>query len=598
MSLFQTKKPKSAAKIMLPASERLTAETLNTLKHISQMVSQTLGPGGKQVLIERPEVGMKPIATKDGVTVFKHLGYESAIQQVILEAARDAAIRTANDAGDGTTTATILSYAIAELTAEVLKNNDKISPQSLIRAMQSLIPSITKFIESHRIDVNADNYEEVLRIVGTISANGDVDLANKILEAIDQIGEEGSLTIAEINMGGTSRYEVERLNGYTLEKGYEESCRNFATGFLNDKSGSKVVLEKPVFILYDGVINDISQVADGLIKLTEYMVQSNVPNKNAVIVAHGFSDSVVGDLHVNWNHPKAQLKIFPLLTPSDIIRNYGTHILYDLQAYVGVPVFNPIDRPFTDIDPKQLCDLNRATKFECERYKSLIYVNEDPDAIALRVEELKLQKEKPESEYELRSLELRIGKLTSGIARLNIYGPSAIETREKRDRAEDAWMAIKGTIKHGAVTGGGYILVRLAAFLQTQADKITDTTLKLAAIILGNAMLEPVKVLYKNYGYTDEQVNNIISELLRNDDQTFDLLKQKWVSKYELLDSVPALVEAIRNSISIASLLGTLGGIIAFPRDHIEDRKEADFVREFSHAIGERGSTNGTTSME
>lgn len=589
--LFQVNKPKSAAKVMIPSSDELTNATTETLDHMAKMAGVTLGPGGRLVAIERPEINMKPIITKDGVTVIKSLGFDNPVQQLILEAARDAAIRTANEAGDGTTTATVLSSAICRLTVDVVKNNPKLSSQAIVREMQRIIPDIMKKIEEHRIKIDGENYDDKLLKVATLSANGDSDLAKKIIEGLDLVGEDGDMTIVEVT--GQSRYDVEKINGYTIDKGYEESARTLAQGFINDRSGTMVVQENPVFVLYDGVINDFMQIFDAMQKMHAEMAKQKVTNMNVVLVAHGFSDSVLGDLHVNWNHPKAPLKVFPLATPAKAIRNWQTMFLYDLQAYTGTKVFDPIGNPLVDMNAANLISSNRVKRFECSRFKAMVFADEDEASVQIRVDELKEHQKSPESDFELNDLNVRIGKLTSGIVRLNIYGPSAGETREKRDRAEDAWMAIKGAMKHGAVPGGGYVLVRLSGFLQLRADAMKLGARRHAVEILGLALLEPVRMLYSNYGYSIDQINAQLLEMLRREDETFDISEEAWIPRENLLDSLPAVAEAIRNSVSISSLLGTMGGIVAFKRDWHTDKEEEKLVRNFENAIGERGSVHG-----
>jgi chaperonin GroEL len=256
-------------------------------------------------------------------------------------------------------------------------------------------------------------------------------------------------------------------------------------------------------------------------------------------------------------------------------------------------VFNPLTKSVADLDPESLVQNSRVKSFEAGRYRSSVIAAEDEIALESRVSELKAALENAESEYEKRVLPVRIGKLTSGIARLNIFGPFQGETREKRDRAEDAWMAIRGAVKHGACPGGGYVLVKVAGELMVESEKEPNYVKKLAMLALSEALKEPVRLIYHNYGFTSYEAESQLAKLLLSDDKTFDVSEQKWVDKTELLDSVPAVVEAIRNSLSIASLLGTAGGIIAFGRDSDEDAKEADFVRRFEGAIGERGSISG-----
>lgn len=583
MSLHQNNKPKSAGKIMLSAKDGLNDIVASTLTHMANMAGVTLGPGGRQVLIESPSMNLKPIITKDGVTVIKNLGYSDSIRQLILESARDASLKTASEAGDGTTTATILSSAIAFFTNEVSKRNPKMSPQRIVRELQSLVPYLKEKIKSYSIFADGSNYIDLLSSVASLSANGDHSLAEKVIEAFDTVGEEGNLTIVEAT--GPSRYQVERINGYTIDQGYEESLRKFGNGFINDKSGTLVGMENPVVLLFDGVINDTMQVFDALQKMSEYWDQINHPYKNILLVAHGFSDNVLGDMHQNWNHEKT-INVLPLQTPQTAIRNWRTQFLYDLQAYTGSPVFNPLNKPISDLNPKDMTDHNMVKNVECGRFRTSIISEEDQELIQCRVDELKEQLKTPESQYEENDLNVRIGKLTSGIARLYIYGASQGETREKRDRAEDAWMAIRGAIKFGACPGGGYVLVRLAADMLVQSEAMKLGPKKVAMSILSLALQRPVEFLYRNYGYTEEEIEDAKVALLANDEEVFDISEQVWVSKHVLLDSVPAVAEAIENSISIASLLGTIGGIVAFNRDQEADRREQVLERDFVKAIG------------
>lgn len=568
---------------MLSAKDNLNDIVASTLTHMANMAGVTLGPGGRQVLIESSAMNLKPIITKDGVTVIKNLGYSDSIRQLILESARDASLKTASEAGDGTTTATILSSAIAFFTNEVSKRNPKMSPQRIVRELQSLVPYLKEKIKSYSIFADGSNYIDLLSNVASLSANGDHLLAEKIIEAFDTVGEEGNLTIVEAT--GPSRYQVERISGYTIDQGYEESLRKFGNGFINDKSGTLVGMENPVVLLFDGVINDTMQVFDALQKMSEYWDQINHPYKNILLVAHGFSDNVLGDMHQNWNHEKT-INVLPLQTPQTAIRNWRTQFLYDLQAYTGSPVFNPLNKPISDLNPKDMTNHNMVKNVECGRFRTSIISEEDQELIQCRVDELKEQLKTPESQYEENDLNIRIGKLTSGIARLYIYGASQGETREKRDRAEDAWMAIRGAIKFGACPGGGYVLVRLAADMLVQSEAMKVGPKKVAMSILSLALQRPVEFLYQNYGYTEEEIEDAKVALLANDEEVFDISDQMWVPKHALLDSVPAVTEAIENSISIASLLGTIGGIVAFNRDQEADRREQVLERDFVKAIG------------
>lgn len=587
MSLFQTNKPKSAAKIMIPPGKDLEGEILSTVNHIASMVGVTLGPGGKQVLIERPEIGADPIVTKDGVTVIKSLGYESATKQLILETVRNASTRTANEAGDGTTSSAILANKITQETFKAVKENTRTSPQSIVREMQSLVPYIEKKIDKYKTEINGDNYISILTEVAKLSANGDSDLAKVIIDGLETVGEEGDMTIIESS--GDSKYDISKINGYTVDRGYDESTRGLSSLFINDKTGTAVVLDKPIVLLYDGIIQDASQILEGLNRIDAEVRAKNISRQDVALVCHGISEQFLGDLQTNWSHQSTKVKVYPVISPERPILNWRTNFLFDLQAYVKTPVFNPINKPLNELDAKSLVNNNQVTKIEVFRYKTMVFAVEDEETLNIRVEELKAQRETPESEYELNDLNVRIGKLTSGIVRLVISGPTPGETREKRDRAEDAWMAIKGAIKHGALPGGGYVLVKLAADMAVLASGLQGTE-RIAADILSRALLAPVELLYENYGYSEEDITAQITAILNNDEECFDILKQEWVSKLSLLDSAPAVIEAIKNSLSIASLLGTMGGIVSFKRDTDTDKAEEKLVRDFEKAIGQRGS--------
>jgi chaperonin GroEL len=294
---------------------------------------------------------------------------------------------------------------------------------------------------------------------------------------------------------------------------------------------------------------------------------------------------VLGDLKVNWDHPKSTVKVVPLLSPPSILDNGRKQFLLDLQAYTGAPVFDPISKPLTELNPITLMAGNRATYFECTRFRSSVVVNEDEALIDARVEELKHQLKKPESQYEENELNVRIGKLTSGIARLTISAPSSGESREKRDRAEDAWMAIRAAIKHGAVPGGGFTLVKASADMVALSLNCQDESTKIALDILADALVKPVEVLYGNYGYSPEDTHKMVLALFKAEEQTFDIAQQQWVNKNDLLDSLPAVTEAIRSSISVAGLLATVGGIIAFSRNAEADAEEQKYARRFEEAI-------------
>ncbi len=583
-----------------PALEKLILRTMET---ISTVVGGTLGPGGQPVLIERQEHDMAPIVTKDGVTVFRHMGFDDSTSQVILEAARDAAIRTANEAGDGTTTATILAEAIVRLTANYCAANRRVSPQRVTRKLMSVFASeIEPLVRSSGIVVDSGTMagKSLLHSVAKISANGDTPLADAVMECFELVGDGGNVTITELS--GPSAYEAERIEGYPITgMGYEDSCGKYSSKFLNDPANQRIFLESPLFIVYHGKLTEIQTMTLLMEKIGaawQDATREQTFRHNVVVVATGFSESVIAQLAFNFAE-QTTINVVPLLAPVSPITGSQLGLLEDLCAYTGSKLFDPLSAP---LDHAELEDLGTHAKaFEMNRFRTTIF-SEDGDEgapnemnVLERVAMLDKQAGQASSELDKSFLEERIGKLTGGIARLKVIGSSSGEMRERRDRAEDAICAVRGAIKHGCLPGGGWMLLKLINRLYTLEDPIVSG-------VLCPALIEPVKRLFTNAGFDESEGTAIVQKVAKSivDDTgvlVYDALEQKFVDPLEggVLDSLPAVLEAVRNSLSIAVLLGTLGGTIVFKRDHELERHEskenASWLREANseNPANERG---------
>lgn len=592
----QYAKVKSPSKVVAVKSRELQAKVINTMSTIRAIVGATLGPGGTAVLIERNEYGLPNMVTKDGVTVFKSLGFTDPVSHAIMEAARDAAIRTANEAGDGTTTATVLAEAIGRYTQEYTTANPKVSPQRVVRRLEELFreiiePTITSLAISPTL--STDDGRHLLHSVAKVSGNGDVPLADAVIECFDVVGDEGNVTISELS--GASHYEVEQINGYPIPKGYEESCAKYHPIFVNDIPNQRTSLTKPVFILYHGQMAE----PNNLIGITGAIMnawQKDGFCHNVIVVATGFSDSMLSAMAFNFPLG-GTLNIVPLLAPMTPMPNSQLHFLEDLRAITGAQIFDPVENPLpapnAEIAPEELPGLvgYGIDSFEGYRFRSNIIGHADEVLLVDRVEALKVQAQSAESQLDKSLLEERIGKLTGGIARLKVFGASNGELREKRDRAEDAVCAVRGAIKHGVLPAGGWTLLKLVQLLVTKA---ADDDVAMS--VLAPALIEPVHMLLSNAGLSQEESKTVIVELqakmrgLKNvrNAEIYDALDGKFVKAFKagLLDSTPAVLEAVRNSISIAGLLGTLGGVVVFHRDIELERRESIETNQFMRQAG------------
>ena len=585
-------KVKSVAKQVVTKGPVLSGQVLKTLKTISDAVGDTLGPGGRPSMIERYEHDMPPMITKDGVTVFRSLGFKSSVQHCIMEIARDASIRTASEAGDGTTTAAILTEAITRLTNEYCTRNRRVSPQKIVRFLESQFRDViepTLRAESIKADFSTEEGQKLLKSVAKISANGDGPLADAVMQCFDLVGDEGNVTIVEVS--GKSSYQVEEIDGYPIPMGYEESCIKYASKFINDPGTNTCRMDSPVFVLYNGDVNDITTAYTLLAKVGDKFeeliqgIQNEYRHPFVVFVAVGFSESVISTFAGGWHTPNT-IKIFPLTIPKWPTASAQVQFLEDLSAITGATIFNPLDRP---LDLGTLEDLGPGcSSFEATRFRSAIIGKAASlgqpweDALLERVEVVKQQLLKPESEYDARLIQERLGKLTGGIAKLRVIGASNGELKEKRDRAEDSVCAVRGAIKHGCLPGGGWALMKVVS-------KLEDTN-PINAEILKPALMEPIRRLLSNCGLSEDEFKGILDPILQGlrDGKkiVYDALEQVHGDAIDLgvLDSTPAVLEATRNSISCSSQLGTLGSICVFNRDEELERTEAratsDFIRQ------------------
>lgn len=579
---------------MIPEGNSLKTMILNTLEKCSAIVGATLGPGGKSIIIERQEFGLPPIVTKDGVTVFRSLGFTDPAAHVLMEAMREAAIRTANEAGDGTTSSTILAEALTRHTLNFTEQNPHISPQKVIRVLQTEVnKKIVPKIESLKFqpDLGSDFGRSLAHSVAKVSANGDVDLADAVMKCFDLVGDNGNVTIVETE-GAIGGYQVSKIDGYPIGLGYEE-CGKFAyQSFVNEIGRQMTLIERPMFLLVDGDVTDwntllpvfgrVLNELDLMYKRKELGEDVDVwLTPNIVVVAHSFSDDCIANMAKNFANPNAP-KIFPLLTPLSPIATGRRDFLMDIAALTGASIFDLIQRPLTNFD---MSDLGYGpTAFEATRWRSNIIGFRDELLLFERVDQITKQlSEAAISTLEKTILKERLARLTSGIAKLTVTGASNGETKERRDRAEDAVCALRGALNHGALPGGGSVLAQITREILADTTGSADE-IAIRTQVLAPSLLAPVTRLYDNAGYSEAEIKEMIEKL--GVDNVYDVLEHTWGDPRinGVFDSLPAVRESLRSALSIATQTGTCGGVIVFGRDEALERSEAKNAAEWERA--------------
>jgi chaperonin GroEL len=577
---MSVRKVKTPAKMFTSDLDKLESIIVNTVDKISNIVGSSLGPGGRNVIIESDLPGIPNKNTKDGVSIFRALGSYDPYEHLIIEQIRDVAVRTVNEAGDGTTSATIIAASLIKNLFHFCKKNKKFSPQKVARIVNKYMHDIMiPFIDSNSIKITMKN-RELLERVATVSTNGDSEMAKAVMQAFELTGFSSAshVTIQELS-GPSGKYEVDLVEGFPVARGYEESIGKFHPVFINDQGHQRCVLENPLFILFDGKINDYSQIHPMLLKIGEAYVSGQSDFKNVVIVAHNFSEQVLNILAGNFPNP-ATINVVPLKTPISQIINSELNFLMDLSAFTGAKIFNmqnPLD-VFVEDDWG-----NGVEKIEIYRFRTTIVGNPDETLIEARAEELRIQMQQSESKIEKILLDEQLGKLTSGIAQLKLFGSSNGELKEKADRAEDAVCAVRASINHGCLPGGCRVLINLAL----EMSKIDDPVVQ---DIIIPSLHYPFYKLLENAGYSTEhggEIQQILTQMIQNTKQVYDVENGVFgdPKKLGIYDATAAVKQALINAVSISSVMGLLGGIICQPRDGQLERQEATEAMNFERTL-------------
>ena len=571
---MSNRKVKSSPKIFLSDRKKIREYVLRTMNEIADIVGSTLGPGGQNVLLESELFGIPSKNTKDGVSVFKSLGYNDPYMHLITEQTREVASKTAAEAGDGTTTATILSNAFITSLFKYIQDNPKVSPQKVAREMKrSLKEDILPYITENTINITNKN-QTVLKNVATISSNGDKEMAAAVIECFKQVGFGDSSHVTIQELSGNDKYEVELIEGFPIGIGFEESIGKFGNAFINDQGNQRCTMDKPLFLLYNGMVTDIIQFQPIMEEMSIKWSNGESDYKNLIFVAHGFNQNVLTQLAMNFANPNT-VNIVPLKTPMSQITNSQTDFLLDLAAFTGATVFG-MDN---NVAAGGMEDLGHGMEnFECYRFRSTVVGEPDEVLIEERSEQLEQRIKTAESKIEKILIQERLGKITNGIAKLKIYSGSSGELKEKHDRAEDAVCAVRATISDGALPGGGRILIDLSMML---ANKYEKDSIVMNVLVPG--LIEPVRKLIENAGYSEEEFKTIVSKLMGKKNHVYDLENHKYgtAKALGLYDARKAVEEAISNAIGIATIMGTMSGIVAFPRDNQLEMDEASAEMEF-----------------
>jgi chaperonin GroEL len=531
----------------------LKNKLLAGIKQLNQSVSSTLGPGGRTVLIKDQSGEVK--VTKDGVTVAKSFHeLEDQVEDLGAQLVKQVSIKSANEAGDGTTTSTLLAATMVEEGLKLI--NQGSNPVEVKKGIDKYVAQIVEQIKKIAKDVSS---QDQIQQVATISANGDLEVGNLISTAIEKVGREGIVTIEESKTGETS---LEIVEGMQFDRGYKSPY------FVTNNTTMNASLTEPYILIYDGRITKAAELLNALSKV-------NSDNKPLLIVAEDIEDEALATLIVN--KMRGIVSVAAVKAPDFGERR--TLILEDLAILTGGTVISKDKGHKLDkLTPVQLVEMfgKARTINVAKETTTIVDGNGEVEKIAARAQEIKDQIEKATSFYEKEKLQERLGKLVGGVAIISVGGNSDIEIKERKDRVEDALFATKAALTEGVVPGGGIALITAVNALSIKPKEITSDEL-LGFDIVRKACYAPFKTILGNCGIEDYYSILRAVEDTRDGEKlaTYNAKTQNVVDATEagLLDPAKVTRTAIENAASVAGTILTTESVIFEKKD---DKKKQE----------------------
>ena len=521
----------------------LKNKLLAGIRKLNQSVSSTLGPGGRTVLIKDKSGEVK--ITKDGVTVAKAFAeLEDQVEDLGAQLVKQVSVKSANEAGDGTTTSTLLAATMIEEGLKLI--NQGTNPVEVKKSIDKYVAMTVEALKKTATDVTSQTQ---IKQVATISANNDSEVGELISAAIEKVGREGIVTIEESKTGDTS---LEVVEGMQFDRGYKSPY------FVTNNTTMQAVLEDPYILIYDGRISTAAELLNVLTK-------ANSENKALLIVAEDIGDEALATLIVN--KMRGIVKVAAVKAPDFGERK--TLLLEDLAILTGGQVISKDKGLKLDkMTPPQLSGyLGTARTVTVSKDDTTVVDGKGTeDAITARVEEIKQQIEKATSFFEKEKLQERLGKLVGGVAIISVGGNSDIEIKEKRDRVEDALFATKAALVEGVVPGGGIALLNAVNTIVAPEQGLNEV---MGYVIVKKACYAPFKEILENCGIDDPlQILRKVEEAekvnLDSSSYTYDAKAQKVVTAFEagLLDPAKVTRTALENAASVAGTILTTESVI------------------------------------
>jgi len=532
------------SKIIETGSDSRT-KLLNGVNQLANAVVTTLGPNGRNVVIAQ-QGGNLPTSTKDGVTVAKTVTLKDPVENLGAQMVKQASIKTADNAGDGTTTATLLAKELISEGMNHTNLSQKHNAVAIKRGMDKTAKEIVKHLKEMSTDISS---EEQIKQVATISANNDEEVGNLIAAAIDKVGLEGVVTVEESKSYETT---LETVEGMEFDRGYKSPY------FVTDNSTMQAQLDDPYILLYDGKISAVKE----LLPILEGVSQQN---KSMLIIAEDIDGEALAAMIVN--KMRGILKCCAVKAPDFGERR--THILEDIATLTGATVISKQKGMRLDKATFDQLGTSRGVTVSKEK-TTIVDGNGTEEAITARLEEVKDQIERAESNYAVEQLQNRLAKMAGGVAVINVGGFTETEMKERKDRVDDALHATRAALDEGIVAGGGVALLEARHKLRVANSLICEGDETIGAEILLNAIEKPFIQILRNAGI--DKYHSILSNVEENYDG-YNIKTGEYVDMIEegIIDPTKVTRTALENAVSVAgTMLITECTIVDDPKEDKE----------------------------
>ena len=505
---------------------------------LANAVKVTLGPKGRNVVLERSFGG--PTVTKDGVSVAKEIELKDKFENMGAAMVREVASKTSDNAGDGTTTATVLAQAIVDEGMKFVAAG--MNPMDLKRGIDKAVAAA--ITELKKLSKPTTTNKEIAQ-VGAISANSDEEIGQIISEAMDKVGKEGVITVED---GKSLKNELEVVEGMQFDRGY------LSPYFINQPEKQAAVLENPFILLHDKKISNIRE----LLPVLEQVAKAARP---LVIIAEDIDGEALATLVVN--SIRGILKVVAVKAPG--FGDRRSAMLEDIAVLTGGTVIS--SNVGLSLDKATLAQLGSAKKVEVTKENTTIIDGAgDAAAIENRVKNIRTQIEGASSDYDREKLQERVAKLAGGVALIKVGAATEVEMKEKKARVEDALHATRAAVEEGIVPGGGVALIRAKLAIK---DIKGDNDEQNAGIrIVLRAMEEPLRQIVANAGDEPSVVVNTVAQGEGNFGYNAQTGEYGDLVEMGVLDPTKVTRTALQNAASVASLILTTDCMVAdIPQD-------------------------------